>query len=89
MLLAFKRNIVLYAPPPLVEKSICPVSDPFVTLVTSVTSVTFVMNSLVTLVISFVMNSFVILKTTGIGGGGGIRTTTEDCLNVSTTPLVR
>ena len=58
-------------------------------IITSVTSVTFVMNSLVTLVISFVMNSFVILKTTGIGGGGGIRTTTEDCLNVSTTPLVR
>ena len=55
-----------------------------VTLVTLVTSVT-----LVTLVISFVINSFVILKTTGIGGGGGIRTTTVDCLNVSTTPLVR
>ena len=55
-----------------------------VTLVTLVTSVT-----LVTLVISFVINSFVILKTTGCGGGGGIRTTTVDCLNVSTTPLVR
>ena len=56
----------------------------WVTLVTLVTSVT-----LVTLVISFVINSFVILKTTGCGGGGGIRTTTVDCLNVSTTPLVR
>ena len=55
-----------------------------VTLVTFVTSVTSVM-----LVISFVINSFVILKTTGCGGGGGIRTTTVDCLNVSTTPLVR
>ena len=55
-----------------------------VTLVTLVTSVTSV-----TLVISFVINSFVILKTTGCGGGGGIRTTTVDCLNVSTTPLVR
>ena len=52
-----------------------------VTLVTSVTLVTFV--------ISFVINSFVILNTSGCGGGGGIRTTTVDCLNVSTNPLVR
>ena len=45
--------------------------------------------TLVTFVISFVINSFVMLNTSGCGGGGGIRTTTDVCLNVSTTPLVR
>ena len=60
------------------------------------TWVTFVMLLLVTfvmLLVTFVISVIscvikVLLITTGIGGGGGIRTTVVDCSSVSTTPLV-